>query len=112
MWYVTGMPTENDTPNEPSAEDLLQLRDDEIRRCHEEISSLTKENDALAQDLDSLRDELKKAKAAPRAAAPSGDYCVLKGKTYEVLGTVTTRFASEEGRKNNTEDQELVIIKH
>lgn len=99
------MPTEITPTPDPRDEQIKQLQQDKDALM-QDVINLEKENDALTQDLEDAK------KAAKKGATPSGDYCVLKGKTYQVLGTVTTRFASEEGRKNNTEDQELVVIKH
>lgn len=104
------MPTETDKPNTTPPAAVADPRDAEIAGLRQELSNLSKENAALAQDLEDARKKLKQRNTVP--AAPSGDYCVLNGKTYQVLGTVTTRFASDHGRKNNSEDEELVIIKH
>jgi len=99
------MPTENTTT--VTAPDS---RDAEIKKLKQDLENLGKENTALAQDLAEAKKQLK-AKPAAAAAAPAGDYCVLGGKTYRVAGTIATRFASDHGRKNNTEDEELVILK-
>jgi hypothetical protein len=98
------MPTETDKTAaiEPDPRDL------QITDLKSQLEQLSRENDALAQDLETARKELKSKKVQ---TTPAGDYCVLGGKTYQVAGTVMTRFASEEGRKSNTEDEELVILK-
>jgi len=72
--------------------------------------------DAQIADLEKQVAELKnklKGKPSTQTVAPAGDYCVLSGKTYEVAGTVSCRYATDEGRKGHIDiDSELVIVKH
>jgi hypothetical protein len=92
------MPTENDPKAAPAAP-TAPAPD----RRDQEIASLKKQVEELEKKL--------KAKP-PAASAPSGDYCVLGGKTYQVDRLVPARFATDEGRKGHLElDSDLVVLK-
>lgn len=102
MWYVTGMPTENDKPTvgAPASEDLKDTKD---LKAQEEIKKLKAELESL-----------KKAPKETRDTVPAGDYAVIGGKTYQVEGTVSAKFAGDEGRKGHLPDgleTELAILK-
>jgi hypothetical protein len=69
-----------------------------------EIASLRQEVDSLKAQLESLTTE--------KSLRPTGDYCVLGGKTYRVAGTVSAKFATDEARKGNFDlDTDLAILK-
>ena len=97
------MPTENDKPKAtpvaaPAAPDT---RDARIKSLEDEVTKLQNKLDAANKKL--------KEKAP---AAPTGNYCVLNGKTYEVERTVEAKFATDEARKGYIDlDAELVVLK-
>lgn len=65
----------------------------------------------LQAQVDKLQAELD-ANLANATSAPTGDYVVLKGKTYAVERTVEAKFASDEWRKGYIDtDEELVVLK-
>jgi hypothetical protein len=91
------MPNENDTkPAAPAAPaPVADPRDAQLADLVKQVAHLKE-----------------RLKEKPRNTVPAGDYCVLGGKTYEVLGTVATRHATDEGRKGNIDlEGELVIVK-
>ncbi len=68
--------------------------------------------DAQIADLKKQVEDLEKKLKAKTPAPPAKDYCVLGGKTYDVAGTVSAKFATDEARKGNYDlDAELVILK-
>lgn len=102
------MPTENEKPAAPPAA-VPDPRDAEITKLKQQLSDVEKENAALAQDLDSARKELKKK----GPAAPTGDYVVLRGKTYGIRRTVECKYAADEARRGHDVEleSELVVLK-
>ncbi len=87
------MPTENEKPTAPPAAPVPDPRDAEITALKKQVEDLEK-------------------KLKTRNTVPAGDYCVLGGKTYQVAGTVSARFATDEGRKGHIDlDSDLVILK-
>ncbi len=101
------MPTENEKPSAAPAATVPDTRDAEIAKLKLQLEQTGKENDALAQDLEAARKKLKE-----RNTVPAGDYCVLKGKTYQIAGTVPCKFATDEGRKGHIDlEADLVILK-
>lgn len=103
-------------------------RDVEITALKQQVAELSKELTEQTEHADEMEassattieklekkvaDLQEKLKAkAPVASLPSGDYCVLGGKTYYIAGTVPARFATDEGRKGHIGlDDDLVILK-
>lgn len=96
-WYIMQMTNEKKI-------DTVAVQPDNKAVEKTEIALLRQEIDSLRTKLDSL--------TAEKALRPTGDYCVLGGKTFKVVGTVGAKFATDEARKGNLDlDAELVILK-
>ncbi len=90
------MPNENDKP--VTAPAVPDPRDAQVA--------------ALEATVKDLQEKLAKKPKEKAAAAPEGDYVVLKGKTYEIERTVEAKFATDEWRKGYlADDAELIVIK-
>ena len=116
------MPTENTktpavapvaTPDPRDAE-LAALKQ-ELAELNEDRDEIDGQNESLTKQVAELQEKLAKAtKTKGAAPTPTGDYAVIKGKTYVVDGTVSARFATDEGRKGHLPDgleTELAILK-
>lgn len=97
MWYLTTMPNENDkTPPVQPAAVAPDTSDAQIADLKKQVADLEK----------------KLLSSSSKAKVPSGDYCFLGGVAYPVAGTVTCRFATDEGRKGHIDlDEELIVVK-
>jgi hypothetical protein len=107
------MPTENDNPAATAATTVDTVTP-ELKALKAELASLKKENATLrkANENLTLRSEEKKAEA--EAGPEEDNYAVVNGKRYDVAGTVSARFATDEGRKGHLPhglETELVILK-
>lgn len=102
MWYVTGMPTETETTVAPDPRDAeIALLKSQVADLRKELDSAEADNEALAKNSEAKIADLKRKLAAKVPEAPKGNFAVLDGTTYPIIGDFRAGNTFEEVKKGN-----------